>query len=62
MITKLIAHRGDLQPTRLVFLGQLGTQNPSPIRYYTTPNKFYKLAYYIYISLNIGKLKTEHSN
>ena len=40
MITKLIAHSGDLQPTRLVVLGLLGMLNPSPTRYYATPNKF----------------------
>ena len=37
MITKLIAHRGDLQPTWLVVLGLLGTLNPSPTRYYAHP-------------------------
>ena len=36
---KLIAHRGELQPTWLVVLGILGTLNPSPTRYYATPNK-----------------------
>ena len=36
MITKLIAHIGDLQPTWLVVLGLLGTLNPSPSRYYAT--------------------------
>ena len=36
MITKLIVHRGDLQPTWLVALGLLGTLNPSPTRYYAS--------------------------
>ena len=54
MITKLIAHRGDLQPTRLVVLGLLGTLNPSPTRYYATPNEFCKLTDYIKISVNAG--------
>ena len=48
VITKLIAHRGDLQPTRLVLLRLLGTLNPSPTRYYATPNEFYKLTDYFY--------------
>ena len=33
VISKLIAHRGDLQPTWLVVLGLLGTLNPSSTRY-----------------------------
>ena len=36
VITKLIAHRGYLQPTRLVVLGLLGKLNPSSTRYYAT--------------------------
>ena len=47
VITKLIAHRGDFQPTRLVVLGLLGTLNPSPTRYYATPNKLCQLTDYI---------------
>ena len=47
VITKLIAHRGDLQPTWLVVLGLLGTLNPSQTRYYATPNEFFKLTDYI---------------
>ena len=47
MITKLIAHGGDLQPTSLVVLGLLGTLNPGPTRYYDTRNVFCKLADYI---------------
>ena len=47
VITKLIAHRGDLQHTRLVVRGLLGTLNPSPTRYYATLNEFYKLTDYI---------------
>ena len=47
VITKLIAHRGDLQPTWLVVLGLLDTLNPSPTRYYTTPNEFCKFTDYV---------------
>ena len=36
VITKLIVHRGDLQPTCLVALGLIGTLNPSPNQYYAT--------------------------
>ena len=54
MITKLISHRGDLQPTWLVVLGLLGTLNPSPTRYYATPNEFCKLTDYTLISVNTG--------
>ena len=54
MITKLIAHRGDLQPTQLVVLELLGTLNPSPTRYYATPNEFCKLTDYTLISVNTG--------
>ena len=61
MITKLIAHREDLQPTWLVVLGLLGTLNPSQTRYYATPNEFSKLTDYFWISVNIGQLKTEHA-
>ena len=43
MITKLIAHRGDLQPTWLVVHGLLGTLNPSPTPYYSTPMNFVSL-------------------
>ena len=49
MITKLIDHRGDLQPTWLVVLGLLGTLNPSQTLYCVTPNEFFKLTDYIYI-------------
>ena len=62
VITKLIAHRGDLQPTQLVVLELLGTLNPSPTRYYATPNEFCKLTDYICIFVNTGKLETEHAN
>ena len=54
MITKLIAHKGDLQPTWLVVLGLLGMQNPSPTRYYATLNEFCKLSDYIIIYVNTG--------
>ena len=54
MITKRIAHRGGLQPTWLVVLGILGTLNPCPTRYYTTPNEFFKLTHDILISVNTG--------
>ena len=37
MITKLIAHIGDLQPTWIVVQGLLSTLNPSPTQYYATP-------------------------
>ena len=47
VITKLIAHRGDLKPTRVVVLGLLGMLNPSPTRYYASINEFCKLTYYI---------------
>ena len=47
MISKLIAHRGDLQPTRLVVLGLLGTLNPSPTQYYATPNEFSEFTGYV---------------
>ena len=47
MITKLIAHRGNLQPTWLVVLGLLGTLNPSPTQYYATPNEFCKFTDYV---------------
>ena len=57
MISKLIAHRGDLQPTRLVVQGLLVILNPSPTRYYATPNELCKLADYILISVNTGLLK-----
>ena len=62
MIIKLIAHRGDLQPTWLVVLGLLGTLNPSPNRYYATSNEFCKLTDYVWVSVNTRKLKTEHAN
>ena len=62
MITKLIAHRSDLQPTRLVVLGLLGTLNPSPTRYYATPNELCKFTYYVWVSVNTRELKTEHEN
>ena len=47
MITKLIAHIGDLKPTWLVVLELLGTLIPSPTRYYATPNELCKLTEYI---------------
>ena len=47
VISKLIAHRGDLQPTWLVVLGLLGALNPSPTRYYSTPNEFCKFTIYV---------------
>ena len=52
MTTNVIAHRGDLQPTWLVVLGVLGTLNPSPTRYYATPNEFLKLTDYVWVSVN----------
>ena len=52
MITKMIAQNGDLQPTWLVVLGVLGTLNPSPTRYYATPNEFCKLTDYVWESIN----------
>ena len=36
MITKLIAHREDVQPTWLVVLGIFGTLNPSATQYYAS--------------------------
>ena len=62
MITKLIAHRRDLKPTWLVVLGLLGTLNPSPTRYFATPNEFCKLIDYVWVSVNTEKIETEHSN
>ena len=47
VITKLIAHRGDLKPTWLVVLGLLGMLNYSPTRYYDTSNELCKLTYYV---------------
>ena len=47
MITKLIAHRGDLQPTWLVVLGLLGMLNPSLTQNYDTPNESYKFTDYV---------------
>ena len=54
MITKLIAHGGDLQPTWLVVLGLLGTLNPSPTWYYATSNVFCKLTDNVWVSVNTG--------
>ena len=41
------AYIRDLQPTWLVVLGLLGMLNPSPTRYYDTPNEFCKLIDYV---------------
>ena len=54
MITKLIAQRGDLQPTWLVVQGLLGTLNPNKIYYYATPKEFCKFTGYVWVSVNTG--------
>ena len=54
MLTKLIAHRWDLQPSWLVVVGQLGTLNPSLTRYYSTHNEFCKITDYVWVSVNSG--------
>ena len=62
MIIKLIAHRGDLQPTWLVVLGLIGYAKASLTRYYATPNESYKFSGYVWVSVNTRKLKTEQVN
>ena len=47
VLIKLIAHGGDIQATWLIVLGLLGTLNPSPTRYYNTPNEFCKFTDYV---------------